>query len=68
MTAAADMMTVKEMAKYLKVNKKTLYDAVKQGEFPGVIKTRRSIRIHLPTVLSRLATGEGLVKQRKQSK
>ncbi len=41
----ASVLTVDEAARLLRVNRKTLYDAVRQGRVPGVIRLGRSIRI-----------------------
>ena len=38
-------LTVDEAARLLRVNRKTLYDAVRAGEVPGVVRMGRSIRI-----------------------
>lgn len=43
--AEASVLTVDEAARLLRVNRKTLYDAVRQGRVPGVIRLGRSIRI-----------------------
>jgi excisionase family DNA binding protein len=39
------VLTVDEAARLLRVNRKTLYDAVREGRVPGVIRLGRSIRI-----------------------
>ena len=39
------VLTVAEAARFLRVNRNTLYDAVKRGEVPGVIKVGRVLRI-----------------------
>ncbi len=41
----ATVLTVDEAARLLRVNRKTLYDAVREGRVPGVIRLGRSIRI-----------------------
>lgn len=68
MNELATMATVDELAAYLRVNRKTIYDAVKQGELPGARNLRGTIRIHTPTVLAWFATGESPVKQSRRSK
>ena len=40
-----EYLTVDEAARLLRVNRKTLYDAVRDGQVPGVIRMGRSIRI-----------------------
>lgn len=64
----SDIITVDELAAYMKVNRKTIYGAVKLGELPGAVRVCGAIRIHKPTVLAWLATGEVPVKQRKRAK
>ncbi len=66
--AASPIMTVDECAKYLRVNRKTIYDAVKRGELPGAQSIRGTIRIHRETVLAWFATGEAPAKQRKRTR
>jgi len=41
----ATVLTVDEAARLLRVNRKTLYDAVREGRVPGAIRLGRSIRI-----------------------
>jgi excisionase family DNA binding protein len=43
--ALPTVLTVDEAARLLRVNRKTLYDAVRAGEVPGVVRVGRSIRI-----------------------
>ena len=44
-TTLPPVLTVDEAARLLRVNRKTLYDAVRAGEVPGVVRLGRSIRI-----------------------
>ena len=39
------VLTVEEAARLLRVNRKTLYEAIRAGEVPGVVRLGRSIRI-----------------------
>ncbi len=39
------VLTVDEAARLLRVNRKTLYEAIRAGEVPGVVRVGRSIRI-----------------------
>jgi excisionase family DNA binding protein len=39
------VLTVDEAAQLLRVNRKTLYEAVRLGHVPGVVRLGRSIRI-----------------------
>ena len=51
-------LTVDEAARLLRVNRKTLYDAVRDGRVPGVIRMGRSIRIGRDALLGWLR-GDG---------
>ncbi len=64
----SDIISVKQCAKYMKVNHKTIYDMVKLGELPGAQYFRGTIRIYKPAVVAWLTAGVGTVKQRKRSK
>lgn len=63
----SDIITVVELATYMKVNPKTIYDMVTAGELPGAQRFRGTIRIHFPTVLAWLEKGEA-PKPRKRSR
>jgi len=52
-------LTVDEAARLLRVNRKTLYDAVRDGRVPGVIRMGRSIRIGCDALLGRLRGNGG---------
>ena len=43
--AMPPVLTVDEAARLLRVNRKTLYDAVRASDVPGVVRLGRSIRI-----------------------
>jgi excisionase family DNA binding protein len=45
------MLTVEEAADFLRVNRKTLYEAVRLGTIPGVVRIGRNIRINRSTLL-----------------
>jgi len=53
-------LTVDELAKLLRVNRNTAYEAVARGEIPGVCRIGRKIRICRDTVVEWLR-GEGRV-------
>lgn len=40
-----EVLTVEELAALLRVNRKTLYEAIQNGAIPGVFRVGRSIRI-----------------------
>ena len=68
-TAAAlppELLTVDELAEFLRVERKTLYDAIARGELPGVRRIGRVIRISRSTVLAWLAEGTGRVSRSKR--
>ncbi len=52
-------LTVDEAARLLRVNRKTLYDAVRDGRVPGVIRMGRSIRIGRDALLGWLRGNGG---------
>ena len=46
------VLTIDEAARLLRVNRKTLYDAVKADQVPGVVRLGRAIRIGRAALLS----------------
>ena len=46
-----EVMTVDELADLLRMNRKTLYEALSRGEIPGVKRIGRAYRISRPVVL-----------------
>ncbi len=50
--APNEFLTVDEAAELLRINRKTLYDAVKINQVPGVVHVGRVIRIHRGALLS----------------
>lgn len=59
----ADIMTVDETAKFLRLNRKTLYNAIRKGELPGVRRLGRRFLISRETVLQWLREGQGSVSR-----
>ncbi len=47
-----EVLTVEEAAAFLRVNRKTLYEAVRLGSVPGVIRLGRVIRISKSALIS----------------
>ena len=47
-----EMLTVEEAAAFLRVNRKTFYEAVRLGSVPGVIRLGRVIRINKSALIS----------------
>lgn len=58
-TTLPPALTVDEAARLLRVNRKTLYDAVRDGRIPGVIRMGRSIRIGRDALLGWLRGNGG---------
>lgn len=57
--AAEDLLTVAELAELLRVERKTAYKLCETGDVPGVRRIGpRLIRLHRPTVVAWLETGE----------
>jgi excisionase family DNA binding protein len=51
------LLTVDELAALLRVNRKTLYEAVHAGQVPGAVSVGRAIRIRKVSVIEWLAQG-----------
>jgi excisionase family DNA binding protein len=58
-----EVLTVDEVAELLRVNRKTVYAAIKLGEIPGARRIGGAIRLHRTTVLTWLAAGQGRVSR-----
>lgn len=43
--------TVDELASFMRLNRKTVYEMIRQDRIPGVRRFKRSIRIYIPAVL-----------------
>jgi excisionase family DNA binding protein len=52
------VLTIDELAAYLRVNHKTIRDAIARGEIPGVRRLGTATRIHAATVINWLAKGQ----------
>ena len=64
---APSVLTVDELAALLRVNRKTVYDALARGEIPGARRIGRRYRILRDRVLEWLATGQGRVSRSRRS-
>jgi excisionase family DNA binding protein len=51
------LLTVDEAAAFLRVNRKTLYEAVQRDELPGIVRFGRAIRLSKDALLQWLRTG-----------
>lgn len=56
------VLTVDEAAEILRVDRKTVYESIRRGELPGVVRLGRSIRIGRGALLQFLA-GQGRVSR-----
>lgn len=61
-----EVMTVDEVAALLRCNTKTIYDAIKLGQLPGAVHLGRVIRVHKPTIVAWMASGQQLPQPRKR--
>ena len=52
-----EVATVDEVARFLRLNRKTVYDAVRANALPGARRVRNAIRVHRETLLAWLAAG-----------
>ncbi len=50
-TNVSAVLTVDEAAALLRVNRKTLYEAIRLNQVPGVLRIGRSIRLSRPALL-----------------
>lgn len=46
------VITVDEAAALLRVDRKSVYTAIRRGKLPGVRRVGRAIRIHRPTLVA----------------
>ena len=62
------VLTVEEVADLLRIERKTAYALIAQGELPGVRRVGRSIRIFRQAVLDWLRSGQGRVSRSRRTK
>ena len=58
------ILTADEVADLMRVNRKTVYEAVKRGEIPGVVKVGRSLRFSRDELLRWLCQGRAVPTQK----
>lgn len=58
------LLTVDELATFLRVNRKTVYQLIETGELPGVRRLGRVIRIYRPAIEDWLAGRSEKTKSR----
>lgn len=64
----AAVLTVDELAALLRLNRKTVYDALSRGEIPGARRVGSTYRILRAAVIDWLASGQGRVSHSKRLK
>lgn len=57
-TTSAEVLTVDELAALLRLNRKTIYEALARGEIPGTRRIGRSYRVSRRAVLEWLSDGQ----------
>lgn len=60
------VLTVDELAALLRVNRKTVYDALSRGEIPGARRIGNTYRILRGAVIDWLSSGQGRVSHSKR--
>jgi len=65
--AANSVLTVDELAALLRVERKTVYAAIRRGEIPGVRRIGSVLRASRGAVLDWLAQGQGRVSRSRRS-
>jgi excisionase family DNA binding protein len=61
-------LTAEELATLLRVNRKTVYEALARGEIPGVRRIGGTYRILRDAVLRWFASGQGSVSRSRRKK
>ena len=61
-------LTVDELAALLRVNRKTVYDALSRGEIPGARRIGGAYRISRNAVLDWFASGQGGVSRSRRKR
>jgi excisionase family DNA binding protein len=62
--ATEDAVTVAELARHLRVDRKSVYAAIHAGQLPGARQFGRTWRISLGAVMRWLAKGDRTARQR----
>ena len=58
------VVTVDELAQYLRIDRKSIYAAIHSGRMPGAQRFGRTWRVSLPAVMKWLAKGEQVALSR----
>jgi excisionase family DNA binding protein len=64
----APILTVDELAVFLRVNRKTVYDALARGEIPGARRIGGRYRVLRDAVLEWLASGQDRVPRSRRNR
>lgn len=64
--AGSTVLTVDELAALLRVNRKTVYDALSRGEIPGARRIGGRYRILREAVIAWLGSGQVRVSRKRQ--
>lgn len=67
LTGLPPILTVPELAALLRVERKTVYNLITQGDLPGVRRLGKTIRISRDAVLRWLSEGQGRVSRSRRS-
>jgi excisionase family DNA binding protein len=62
------VLTVEEVADLMRIDRKTAYAAIAEGEVPGVRRLGRCIRVSRDVLLRWLAEGEGSKVERRRGR
>jgi excisionase family DNA binding protein len=62
------VLTVEEVADLMRIDRKTAYAAIAEGEVPGVRRLGRCIRVSRDVLLRWLAEGEGGKVERRRGR
>jgi excisionase family DNA binding protein len=62
------VLTAEELAALLRVNRKTVYEALARGEIPGARRIGATYRIHRSRVLEWLASSQGRVPRSRSDR
>jgi excisionase family DNA binding protein len=60
------ILTVKELADFLRLDHKTVREAIERGEIPGVRRIGATIRIYRDAVIKWLSSGQGRVSRSRR--
>ncbi len=65
-SVAREFISVGELAKELRLNRKTLYNAINQQQIPGIRRVGNRILVHRPSVVEWMRSGRGAVPRSRR--